>query len=89
MTGANADHRAVCKPSECGAVAAALYNAVSQPELPRIASKKLNDCITMAAADLKKGNGMVVCGSNNVAIQTLVNAINGAIGAMALRSTGL
>ncbi len=48
---------------------------------PSFASKKLNDSIVKAAADLKKGGGLVVSGSNNVAVQTIVNAINGAIGA--------
>ncbi len=81
MTGANADVRATCRPSEYGAVAVALYNAVATGAAPSFASKKLNDSILKAAADLKKGGGLVVCGSNNVAVQTMVNAINGAIGA--------
>lgn len=81
LAGANADHRATCRPSEMGAVAVALYNAVATGANPSFASKNLNECIVKAAADLKKGNGMVVCGSNNVAIQTVVNAINSAIGA--------
>lgn len=81
MTGANADVRATCKPSEYGAVAVALYNAVTSGAGPTFASKKLNDSIVKAAADLKKGGGLVVCGSNNVNVQTMVNAINGAIGA--------
>jgi molybdopterin-containing oxidoreductase family iron-sulfur binding subunit len=81
LSGANADQRATCRPSEMGAVAVALYNAVTTGATPSFASKALNECIVKAAADLKKGNGMVVCGSNNVAVQTVVNAINGAIGA--------
>ena len=81
LSGANADVRATCRPSEMGAVAVALLSAVNTGATPSFASKKLNECITKAAADLKKGNGMVVCGSNNVAIQTVVNAINSAIGA--------
>lgn len=80
-TGAAADMRATCKPSEMGAVVIALHNAVVNGAAPAFASKKLNDLITKAAADLKKGNGMVVCGANDVNIQTVVNAINGAIGA--------
>lgn len=81
MTGANADVRATCRPSEYGAVAVALYNAVTSGATPSFASKKLNDSIVKAAADLKKGNGLVVSGSNDVNVQTMVNAINGAIGA--------
>jgi molybdopterin-containing oxidoreductase family iron-sulfur binding subunit len=80
-TGASADMRATCKPSEMGAVAVALYNAVANGAEPSLPSKRLNDVVAKAAADLKKGNGMVVCGSNDVNIQTVVNAINGAIGA--------
>jgi len=81
LTGANADHRATTRPSQMGAVAVALYNAVVNGAAPQLESKHLNDTIVKAAADLKKGNGMVVCGTNNVAIQTVVNAINDKIGA--------
>ncbi len=80
-TGAAADFRATCKPSEIGAVAVALYNAVITGAAPSFASKKLNELVTKAAADLKKGNGLVVCGVNDVNVQTVVNAINSAIGA--------
>ncbi len=81
LTGANADHRATARPSQMGAVAVALYNAVTTGAAPKLESEHLNSTITKAAADLKKGVGMVVCGCNNVAIQTVVNAINNAIGA--------
>ncbi len=81
MTGANADERATCKPSEFGNVAAALYAAVTSGTAPAFKSKKLNDLVTSAARDLKKGKGLVVCGSNDVNIQIIVNAINNAIGA--------
>ena len=81
ISGAKADERAVCKPSEMGAVAAALYNAITAGTAPNFASKKLNDTIVKAANDLKKGNGLVVCGSNDVNVQTVINAINDKIGA--------
>ncbi len=80
-TGASADVRATCKPSEMGAVAVALYNAVTTGAAPSLSTKGLNELVTKAAADLKKGNGMVVCGSNDVNVQTVINAINSAIGA--------
>jgi molybdopterin-containing oxidoreductase family iron-sulfur binding subunit len=80
ITGANADHRATCKPSEIGAVAVALYNVVVNGTQPSFSNKNLNDLISKAATDLKKGNGLVVCGSNDVATQTIVNAINDKIG---------
>lgn len=81
ITGAKADERAVCKPSEAGAVAIALYNAVITGATPGLSSKKLNDVVTKAAADLKKGNGIVVSGSNDINVQTVINAINDKIGA--------
>ena len=81
ITGAAADDRATCKPSQMGAIAVALYNAVTNGAPPSLSSKKLNQLVTKAAADLKKGNGLVVCGVNDVNIQTVVNAINAAIGA--------
>ncbi len=81
VTGAAADERATCRPSEVGMVALALYNAVVSGTAPSLPGKKLNSLVTAAAADLKKGNGMVVCGSNEVAVQTIVNGINNAIGA--------
>ncbi len=81
ITGAKADERAVCKPSEMNGIAVALYNAVSNGAKPQLASAKLNRLVNNAAADLKKGNGLVVCGSNDVNVQTVVNAINSSIGA--------
>jgi molybdopterin-containing oxidoreductase family iron-sulfur binding subunit len=81
ITGAAADDRATCRPSEMGLVAVALYNAVVNGTAPSLASANLNKLITAAAADLKKGNGMVVCGSNDVHVQIVINAINDKIGA--------
>ena len=81
ITGGAADHRATCKPSEMGKVAVALYEAVVNGATPSLPSKKLNELVTKAAADLKKGNGLVVCSSNDVNIQTVINGINDKIGA--------
>lgn len=81
ITGANADERATCRPSEMGKVAAALYNAVVNGAKPSLGSDKLNAVVAKAAADLKKGNGLVVSGSNDMNIQLIVNAINANIGA--------
>ena len=81
ITGAAADQRATCKPSEMGAVAVALYNAVANGAQPALSSPKLNELVTKAAVDLKKGGGMVVGSSNDVNIQTVINAINDSIGA--------
>ncbi|HEX6914509.1 MAG TPA: TAT-variant-translocated molybdopterin oxidoreductase [Chitinophagaceae bacterium] len=81
MTGANADERYLCLPSQLGMVAAALLGAVSGQGGVAIADKALADGIARAAAELKKGGGLVVCGSNDVNVQVIVNAINAAIGA--------
>lgn len=81
ITGAAADERATCRPSEMGMVAVALYNAVANGTQPSLSSPALNKLVTAAAADLKKGNGMVVCGTNDVNVQTVINAINDKIGA--------
>lgn len=84
LTGSNADDRYTHKPSETGAVALALLaklgGAVSAPS---IGDAKLVKGIDTAAAALKASNGaaLVVCGSNDVNIQVVVNAINAAIGA--------
>ena len=84
MTGACADERFTHRPSETGAVALALYAALGgSVSAPAIADTKLNQAITRVAADLKNNNGaaVVVCGSNDVNVQTIVNGINGLIGA--------
>lgn len=82
ITGAAADYRATCRPSETGAVAAALYQLIVQGTKPSFASEKLNELLIKAAADLSKGNGLVVCGSNDKHVQLVVNAINDKIGAV-------
>jgi MoCo/4Fe-4S cofactor protein with predicted Tat translocation signal len=81
ITGAAADHRATCKPSEMGQVAVALYNAIVNGTQPSLPGKTLNKMLMQAAADLKNGNGLVVGSSNDVNIQTVINAINDKIGA--------
>ena len=82
LTGASADERFTHRPSETGAVALALLAAVGgSVSAPAIADEKLKKGIEKAAADLKKGAGLVVCGSNDKNVQVIVNAINNAIGA--------
>lgn len=82
MTGANADFRYTHKPSEAGAVALALLNAINGQGVSSV-SEKVKKGIEKAAADLKANNGaaLVVSGSNNPDVQVIVNAINEAIGA--------
>lgn len=83
MTGASADERFTHKPSETGAVAAALLSAVNSGSATGISNAKLKAGIEKAAKDLKAagGNAIVVSGSNNPNIQVVVNAINEALGA--------
>lgn len=83
MTGANADERFTHRPSAAGAVAAALLGAVRTGNASGIADEKLKKGIEKAAAALNsaKGSALVVSGSNDVHIQTVVNAINELVGA--------
>jgi len=82
MTGSNADERFTHKPSESGAVALALLNAVNGQGVSGV-SDKVKKAIDKVAKDLAahKGAALVVSGSNDVNIQIVVNAINEAIGA--------
>jgi molybdopterin-containing oxidoreductase family iron-sulfur binding subunit len=78
LTGANADHRVAIRPSQEGLVVAQLYNEVVGGGTSPIADKNIAEKIKKAADDLKaqKGRSLVVCGSNDVNVQILVNAIN-------------
>jgi MoCo/4Fe-4S cofactor protein with predicted Tat translocation signal len=81
LTGSNADYRAAHKPSQEGAVAVALYNAVAKLTGGTSVSGgdvKI-DLIAKAAKDLvaAKGAALVVSGSNDLNIQMVVNSING------------
>jgi MoCo/4Fe-4S cofactor protein with predicted Tat translocation signal len=82
MTGSNADERYLARPSEIGAIAVALLNAINGGAVSGF-DAKLNAGIQKAAKALadNRGAGLVVAGSNDVNIQTVVNAINSAIGA--------
>lgn len=85
LTGSNADTRIPLKPSEEGIALIRLYNALGG-SLP--ISKDLVDnpnadkAIALVAKELSaaKGRALVVCGSNDVSIQILVNAINSLLG---------
>ncbi|MBI5370869.1 MAG: TAT-variant-translocated molybdopterin oxidoreductase [Sphingobacteriales bacterium] len=76
LTGASADERFTHRPSEEGAVALELLNALTGEASTRPGIKKV-------AEDLKANNGaaLVVSGSNDKNVQVIVNAINNAIGA--------
>ena len=84
-TGSNADVRIPLKNSEEGIALINLYNEISGTTLP--GSKQLDNAaaanaITIAGKELlaAKGKALVVAGSNDVAVQILVNAINSLLG---------
>ncbi len=84
MTGSNADDRYTHKPSETGNVALALLAKLGGAVTgPTFKNERLNKGIAQTAALLaaNKGTSLVVCGSNDVNVQLIVNAINEAIGA--------
>ena len=81
LTGSNADDRYLHRPSETGTVAVALLNAINGQGVSGISDAKLKTGIENAAKELSanKGASLVVCGSNDVNIQIVVNAINEAL----------
>lgn len=83
LTGSNADEKYLHRPSETGAIAAALLSAVNGQGVSGISDAKLKAGIEKAAKALNenKGAALVVAGSNDVNVQIIVNAINNAIGA--------
>ena len=83
LTGSNADDRIVHKPSEKAAIALAILAKLGGAvAAPAISDAKINKGIEAAVAALNanKGESLVVCGSNDVNLQIIVNAINEAIG---------
>ncbi len=88
LTGSNADHRILIKPSEQGAAIAALYNAIARARgLATITPPTVNDsaarALSRVAEELLSVNGMalVVSDSNNPAEQALIARMNEALGA--------
>lgn len=80
MTGSNADARIAIKPSEEGPLLISLYNQLSGSNLPGgiSSNQKASTALKLTVASLQNavGKSLVVSGSNDSAIQTLVNAIN-------------
>jgi len=83
LTGSNADHRILVRPSEMGAAIATLHNAVaaktgglavSAPKVNEKAAAALTKLADQLAANA--GKCLVVSGSNNSGEQVLVNTIN-------------
>ncbi|MDQ2657147.1 MAG: TAT-variant-translocated molybdopterin oxidoreductase, partial [Bacteroidota bacterium] len=83
ITGANADYRTPIKPSEEGAVVVQLYNLIaSKAGRPTVTGGADKPNLSRAADELwrNRGKGLVVAGSNDRAIQVLVNGINDMLG---------
>ncbi|MEO8795002.1 MAG: 4Fe-4S dicluster domain-containing protein, partial [Daejeonella sp.] len=85
MTGTNADARIPLKPSEQGIALMNLYSALggSIAGAKKLANNpNAEKAVMLAAKELSnaKGRAVVVCGSNDVSTQILVNAINSLIG---------
>lgn len=80
LSGMNSDERYVCRPSEIGAIASALLDALNGATVD-LKDEYLNKAVQATAKELNAGNGLVVSGSNDLNVQTLVNAINSKIGA--------
>ncbi|MEO6131199.1 MAG: 4Fe-4S dicluster domain-containing protein, partial [Saprospiraceae bacterium] len=87
LSGTNADNRIRIRPSESGAVLARLYNkiasgkgetAVNAPSL----KSSVGAAIDKTADELMKspGESLVICGTNSIADQALVCAINHMLG---------
>lgn len=87
LSGMNADLRTAVKPSEYGVIAINLYNEIAKAKGAATLSGgrslgKADANVTKAAKELvaTAGKGLVVCGSNDANIQTVVNGINNLLG---------
>ena len=83
MTGTSADARVAIKPSQEGPLLISLYNELTGSSLSGGLSnnQKAQTALKLVVANLKQniGKSLVVSGSNDASIQTLVNAINSAL----------
>ena len=84
LTGTNADVRVTIKPSEEGALLISLYNELTGSALPNAIkdNQKAVTAVKLVAQELSQSNGkaLVVSGSNDINVQSLVNAINAHLG---------
>ena len=79
LTGANADYRFPIKPSQQASVILSLYNEIAKATggTTYNAPASVVDITKLAEKLLgAKGKSIVVCGTNNTALQVVVNAIN-------------
>ena len=86
LTGSNADYRFPMRPSQEGALLLNLYNKIAAkagaPTYNAPALELAGNSISMAADALwnARGKALLVCGSNDVNAQLVVNAINVLLG---------
>ena len=82
LTGSNADNRIMVRPSEQGAAIKAFYNALAGNSMGSELNEKARTSLKKLADKVKgtAGKTLVVSGSNNVAEQVVVNAINEMLG---------
>lgn len=84
ITGSNADYRAMIKPSEQANVLAYMLGKFGvNTGVSSTLSKEVQEVADKAVKSLKasKGMSLVVCGSNNKAVQILTNKLNSVLGA--------
>ncbi len=76
VTGANADYRVRIKPSQEGLVVASLYKKLTGSD--KFKDARIDKMLDKVAKELKAANGkaLVVSGSDDHNVQTVVNAIN-------------
>ena len=80
LSGSNSDYRFPIKPSQEGMVAAAIYNGLTGGSNISVDGVDAG-AISKIVAELKSaaGKSLVVAGSNDVNVQTIVNGINQAL----------
>lgn len=82
VTGSNADVRTAIKPSQMSAVAVAICKALGGNASGGGDLGDLQGAVDKAVQDLKanRGKSLVVCGSNDMKVQSVVNKINELLG---------
>ncbi|MCE7993148.1 MAG: TAT-variant-translocated molybdopterin oxidoreductase [Roseivirga sp.] len=86
LTGSNADYRTPIKPSQVGPVVAAMYNAIAAQKgqagvnAPSAGNIDNMQQATRELLSAQAGTTLVVSGSNDPAVQVLVNGINSMLG---------
>lgn len=82
LSGANADYRTMIKPSQQGAIAAAILRHLGGADLGIELDDHLDKAAAKAAKSLAKhkGQSLVVAGANDIGTQSVVNTINNLLG---------